>query len=163
MRYAQINKMDTVNGEGIACSLFVQGCTHHCPECFNQDTWNFFSGKKWNKEIESKFIELAKSPTIDCVSILGGEPFDQDEILDVIRHIKKEVKKPIYVWTGYVFEQLLDKEYNLNDIDYIIDGRYIHELRDPSLWLKGSSNQRVIDVKASLANKSIIIHEERYK
>jgi anaerobic ribonucleoside-triphosphate reductase activating protein len=161
-RYAGLNTNDFINGQGTCVSFFVQGCPHHCPECFNQDTWNFFGGKVWTNEVEQKFLDIASSNTIDCVSILGGEPFDQEEITDIIARIKEKTGKPIYVWTGYVFEQLIDKNFYLNDIDYIIDGRYIHELRDPKLWLRGSSNQRVIDVKQSLNSGTIIIHQERY-
>ena len=79
MRYAQIREMDITNGQGIACSLFVQGCSHHCKGCFNPETWGFNGGKEWTQDIENKFIELCKRPHVDCVSILGGEPFDQDE------------------------------------------------------------------------------------
>jgi anaerobic ribonucleoside-triphosphate reductase activating protein len=79
MRYASIREMDITNGIGIGVSLFVQGCTHHCKGCFNPETWDFNGGKEWTQDIENKFIELCKRPHIDCVSILGGEPFDQDE------------------------------------------------------------------------------------
>lgn len=153
MRYAQIRSMDISNGVGIACSLFVQGCSHHCKNCFNPETWDFNAGKEWTKEIEDKFIELCQNKHIDCVSILGGEPFDQDEhIYWFLKRLKHEVNKPLYLWTGYKIEYLLTRDVprdclKENLIDYLIDGEYVDELRDLNLELRGSSNQRIIDVK----------------
>ena len=145
--------MDISNGEGIACSLFVQGCSHHCKGCFNPETWAFDGGKEWTKEIEDKFIELCKNPHIDCVSILGGEPFEQGEAMYwLLSRLKNEVGKPIYLWTGYTIEDLIHKDIprdclQENLIDYLIDGEYIDELRDLKLRLYGSTNQRFINVK----------------
>lgn len=153
MRYAQIRSMDISNGVGIACSLFVQGCSHHCKNCFNPETWDFNAGEEWTKEIEDKFIELCQNEHVDCVSILGGEPFDQDEhIYWFLKRLKHEVNKPLYLWTGYKIEYLLTRDVprdclKENLIDYLIDGEYVDELRDLNLELRGSSNQRIIDVK----------------
>ena len=161
MRYASIRDMDIVNGVGIACSLFVQGCSHHCKNCFNQETWDFNGGKEWTKEIEDEFIEICKRPYIDCVSILGGEPLDQDlDMLELLRRIKKEVGKSIYLWTGYTWETIFSNEdYVLEMLilslcDYVIDGEYIDDLKDYRLKLRGSSNQRIIDVKKTLDSKT---------
>ena len=161
MRYASIRDMDIVNGVGIACSLFVQGCSHHCKNCFNYETWDFNGGKEWTKEIEDEFIEICKRPYIDCVSILGGEPLDQDlDMLELLRRIKKEVGKPIYLWTGYTWETIFSNEdYVLEMLilslcDYVIDGEYIDDLKDYRLKLRGSSNQRIIDVKKTLDSKT---------
>lgn len=156
MRYAKIRSMDIVNGIGIACSLFVQGCTHHCKGCFNPETWDFKAGKEWTEDIENKFIELCQNEYIDCISILGGEPFDQDEhIYWLLKRIKAEVDKPVYVWSGYVIEHLLTRDVprdclKENLIDYLIDGEFIEEVRDLNLQLRGSSNQRIINVKEYL-------------
>lgn len=148
MRYRSIRKMDIANAEGIACSLFVQGCSHHCDGCFNPETWDFHSGKKWNANIEDQFIELCKDPHIDHISILGGEPFDQDEELyDLLKRIKEEVGKPIYVWTGYTCGNLplLGDKCVCDDlIDVLIDGEFIQSERDLNLHLRGSGNQRII-------------------
>ena len=161
MRYASIRDMDIVNGVGIACSLFVQGCSHHCKNCFNQETWDFNGGKEWTKEIEDEFIEICKRPYIDCVSFLGGEPLDQDlDMLELLRRIKKEVGKSIYLWTGYTWETIFSNEdYVLEMLilslcDYVIDGEYIDDLKDYRLKLRGSSNQRIIDVKKTLDSKT---------
>lgn len=165
MRYANINKFDIVNGIGIACSLFVQGCSHHCYNCFNQETWDFNSGNEWTKEVEDKFIDLCKNPSVDCVSILGGEPFDQGEhIYYLLQRLKHEVGKPIFVWSGYTYEQLIIRDVPRDCIreklfDYLIDGEYIDKLKDYRLHLRGSSNQRIIDVKASVDSDKIILYE----
>ena len=162
MRYAQIREMDITNGKGIACSLFVQGCSHHCKGCFNPETWDFNSGKEWTQDIENKFIELCKRPHIDCVSILGGEPFDQNEhIYWLLKKIKLEVNKPLYLWSGYVYEYLINRDIPRdclmeNLIDYLIDGKFQLDKRDLSLKLRGSSNQRIIDVQESLRQNKVI-------
>lgn len=159
MRYASIRDMDVVNGVGIACSLFVQGCLHHCYNCFNQETWDFKKGKEWTQEIENKFIELCKRPFIDCVSILGGEPFQQGEdFYKLLKKLKHNVNKPIFVWTGYKFEEIMESypmQKCLIYIDYLIDGKYIDSLKDYKLSLRGSSNQRIIDIKSTFNNNNI--------
>ena len=162
MKYAQIREMDITNGQGIACSLFVQGCSHHCKGCFNPETWDFNSGKEWTQDIENKFIELCKRPHVDCVSILGGEPFDQDEhIYWLLKKIKLEVNKPLYLWSGYEYEYLINRDISRgclmeNLIDYLIDGEFQLDKRDLSLKLRGSSNQRIIDVQESLRQNKVI-------
>ena len=100
MNYAQIRDMDIVNGEGIAVSLFVSGCPHHCKGCFNPETWDYNYGQPWTQEVEDEFIELCKRDYVTCVSLLGGEPL-QKGILGLLRRIKAEVNKPVYLWTGY--------------------------------------------------------------
>jgi anaerobic ribonucleoside-triphosphate reductase activating protein len=149
MNYSQIRDMDIVNGQGIAVSLFVSGCPNHCKGCFNQDTWNFNSGKEWTKEVEDKFIELCKRPYIDCVSFLGGEPLAQGlDIIKLLTRVKKEVGKPMYVWTGYTYEYIKEKLPAIYDVlvwcgVYLIDGRYEEDKKDLMLKLRGSSNQRI--------------------
>lgn len=159
MRYASIRDIDVVNGIGIACSLFVQGCLHHCYNCFNQETWDFKKGKEWTQKTENEFIELCKRPFIDCVSILGGEPFQQGEdFYELLKKLKHDVNKPIFVWTGYKFEEIMESypmQKCLIYIDYLIDGKYIDSLKDYKLSLRGSSNQRIIDIKNTLNNKNI--------
>lgn len=161
MRYAQIRNMDIINGKGIGVSIFFQGCSHHCKNCFNMSTWNFNGGKEWTKEIEDKFIKSCQCEYIDHVSFLGGEPLDQpiSELLTLLTRIKIEVNKPIYMWSGYTWEEILrDKKRSqiLNYIDILIDGKFIDELKDMNLKLRGSSNQRIIDVKKSLDKESLV-------
>ena len=153
MRYSQIRNIDISNGIGVACSIFFQGCSHHCYNCFNPDTWDFNKGNDFTKERQSEFIELCKKPYVDCISILGGEPLQQNciefsEFLDSLQSINK----PIFLWSGYTYEEIINlkKWYVLDKIDYLIDGKYIDELKDYTLRLRGSSNQRIIDCKKSI-------------
>ncbi len=144
MRYARIKKMDIANGKGIRVSLFVQGCNFHCKGCFNKETWSFNGGKEWDKEIEDEFIQLCQKPHIRAVSILGGEPLQQDDdLLHLLQRIKKEVKKPVSLWTGYKFEEIPeDKKSWLEYIDEITDGQFVEDLKDLNLDFRGSSNQK---------------------
>lgn len=137
--------MDISNGEGIGVSLFVQGCNFHCKGCFNKDTWNFKGGNEWDKDIENRFISLCKNTHINHISILGGEPLQQDDdLLNLLMRIKKEVGKPILLWTGYKFENIPeDKKAILKYVDEITDGQFVEELKDYKLKFKGSSNQNV--------------------
>ena len=144
MRYSKIRKMDIVNGIGISCSIFFQGCSHHCKGCFNEDTWDFRSGIYFDKETEDTFIELCKNKHINAVSILGGEPLDQDneEMFLFLSRIKSEVNKPIYLWTGYILEEI---KYNkcISMVDTLIDGKFEELNKDINLYLRGSSNQNI--------------------
>lgn len=145
MRYAYINEVDVVNGYGLSCSIFFQGCSHHCDGCFNENIWTFDDGYIFDKETEDNFIESCKEHYIDTVSILGGEPFHQnnDDMLRFLIRLKKEVNKPIYLWTGYTIEQLYDNQC-LQYIDVLIDGKFEKDKKDTTLYLRGSTNQRVI-------------------
>lgn len=138
--------MDIANGPGIRVSLFVQGCNFHCKGCFNKDTWDFKGGKPWTKEIEYEFISLCKKPHIEAVSILGGEPFQQDDdLLKLLKRLKEEVGKKISVWTGYKLEEIPeDKKEWLEFIDELTDGQFVEEFYDPKLAFKGSDNQRLL-------------------
>lgn len=144
MRYAKIRKMDISNGAGIRVSLFVQGCNFHCKGCFNKETWDFNGGKEWNKEIENSFIKFCQQSHITAVSILGGEPLQQDnDLLYLLQRLKKEVNKPISLWTGYKFEDIPeDKKELLEYIDDLTDGQFIEELKDYKLKFRGSGNQK---------------------
>ena len=150
MNYAQFRKYDVANGVGIRTTLFLSGCTHNCPNCFNKEYQNFKYGNKWNKETEDVFISLCKNENVNGVSILGGEPFQQDAIAleNLLRRIKTEVNKSVWLWTGYKWGEW-NACYNscLEYIDIIIDGKFIESKKDLSLKWRGSSNQRIIDVK----------------
>ena len=175
MRYASIRLMDISNGAGLGIALFVQGCHFHCINCFNQETWDFNGGKDWTKEIESDFINLLVSnPYIDRISILGGEPLCDENVLTVYNLIKtikhKFPDKKIWCHTGYTWEQLFntcqidDLKYacqqdTVKMIDILVDGPYIDELRDLTLEFRGSSNQRIIDVSKSLQTNSVVLWE----
>jgi len=159
MNFASIRNFDVSNGIGIGVALYVQGCHFHCKNCFNQVTWDFNGGKEWTPDIEDKFIELADNKYIDRVSILGGEPLTPENY-DTVLFLCKKLDKKIWIYTGYTYETLYNREI-LDYIDVLVDGRYIDELRNLNLAFRGSSNQRIIDVKASLdSNKVVLLNLE---
>lgn len=171
MRYASIRSMDVSNGEGVGVSLFVQGCHFHCKNCFNQDTWDFSGGKEWNREIEDEFMKLVNRPYIKRVSLLGGEPLADENVLDIMRlinRIKTECPdKKIWCYTGYTWEQIfpivnpylnltqaeMTRQNAVKNCDILVDGRFVEEEKDLSLEFRGSKNQRIIDVKERITSK----------
>lgn len=165
MRYAAIRDMDISNGTGVGVSLFVQGCPIHCDGCFNQSTWNFNGGKEWTDEVKNKLIGLMKRPYIKRISILGGEPLAEQNRRDVLALIKDIATKrnardlpedfKIWLYTGYQLGNDPNQAI-FQTVDYIVDGPYIRELRDITLKFRGSSNQRVIDCKASIKAGKIV-------
>ena len=160
MNYAQMRQFDVANGVGIRSTLFLSGCSFHCPGCFNAEYQDFKYGTLWTKESEDQFISYLQHPRNDGASILGGEPFQQDEIVfhSLLRRIKEETNKSIWVWTGYQFEDLVKNRQNdLQYIDVIVDGQFIENLRDMRLQFRGSSNQRIIDVQKSLQENKMIL------
>jgi len=167
MYFNEYYNCDTVNGEGVRCSLFVSGCNMHCDGCFNKETWKYNSGKIFTQEFEDKVIEDLKNPYISGLSLLGGNPTDKRNLSSVIKlcsRVKKEIpEKTIWIWSGHIFENLVD---NLNQkqllylCDVLVDGRFIKELHSKNLKWKGSSNQRVIDLKKSLDTGIIVLYDE---
>lgn len=171
MRYASIRSMDISNGEGVGVSLFVQGCHFHCKNCFNQDTWDFSGGKEWNREIEDEFMKLVSRPYIKRVSLLGGEPLVDENVLDIMRlinRIKTECPdKKIWCYTGYTWEQIfpivnpylnltqaeMTRQNVVKNCDILVDGRFVEEEKDLSLEFRGSKNQKIIDVKERTTSK----------
>ena len=171
MRYASMRSMDISNGEGVGVSLFVQGCHFHCKNCFNQDTWDFSDGKEWTREIEDEFMKLVNRPYIKRVSLLGGEPLADENVLDIMRlinRIKTECPdKKIWCYTGYTWEQIfpivnpylnltqaeMTRQNAVKNCDILVDGRFVEEEKDLSLKFRGSKNQRIIDVKERITSK----------
>ena len=150
MNYAKIRKLDVTNGEGIGVSLFVQGCQFHCKNCFNKVTWDFDGGKKFTKDTLNTIISLLNDEHIKRFSILGGEPLAERNMYDVLQtiiEIRKNVTDIIiWVYTGYTFEEVKQLKYGkeiLDNVDTIVDGRYVDELRDLTLEFRGSSNQNI--------------------
>lgn len=172
MRYAEIRSLDVSNGEGIGVSLFVQGCLKHCKNCFNPNTWDLNLGKEFTSEIQNKFLFLLSPNYIKRVSFLGGEPLliaNKDNVQDsnaydiynlsnIIKY--RFPKKKLWLYTGYTWEEIMQSDLlttYISNIDYIVDGPYIDELRDYRLLYRGSSNQRIIDVQNSLKENKLII------
>lgn len=150
MNYAKIRRLDVTNGEGIGVSLFVQGCQFHCKNCFNKVTWDFDGGKKFTKDTLNIIISLLNNEHIKRFSILGGEPLakkNMHDVLQTIIEIRKNVTDIIiWVYTGYTFEEVKQLKYGkeiLDNVDTIVDGRYVDELRDLTLEFRGSSNQNI--------------------
>jgi anaerobic ribonucleoside-triphosphate reductase activating protein len=163
MRYNLIRKMDIANGPGIRVSIFVQGCSFHCLNCFNPETHDFNGGKEFDDEKINSILDLCEKDYICGLSILGGEPMhpiNRDGVTKLAKEFKKRYpNKSVWMWTGYLFDKDLIGLDILNYVDVIVDGQYIDELHDFKLEWKGSSNQRVIDVKKSLDAKEVVIFE----
>ena len=163
MNYAKIRKYDVTNGPGVRTTLFVSGCTNNCEGCFNKELQDFKYGNLWTKENEDEFIESVNNINIKGVNILGGEPMEQTmdtSLVDLLVRIKKETGKTIWLWSGYTFEQIINddkKKKILKCIDVLIDGRFELDKRNISLKYRGSENQRVIDVKASLNENKVCL------
>lgn len=162
MRYAQIRKFDVTNGPDVRTTLFVTGCTNNCEGCFNKELQDFNYGEEWTKETEDKFLEYAKNENVNGVNILGGEPMEQvmdDSLYNLLLRIKNETGKSIWLWSGYLYEEIIkdnSKKRLLELVDVLVDGRFVISKRDITLKYRGSSNQRVIDVKKSLEFNKII-------
>ena len=174
MYYGEIKKCDIANGEGVRVSLFVSGCTHHCPGCFNQDTWDFDYGKEYTQETEDEILKALAPGYINGLSLLGGEPFEpqnQEVLVRLLRKVKEQYpEKNIWCYSGYLFDkELLSKsrarcEYTdemLSMLDVLVDGRFVEALKDIRLVFRGSSNQRVIDVKKSLEIGNVVPWEPK--
>ena len=173
MNYATIKNCDIANGLGIRVSLFVSGCTHHCKGCFNSIAWPFDYGEVFTKEIEEKILEECSKTYIAGLTLLGGEPFEpsnQIGLIHLLREFKKRFpSKNIWAYTGYVLEtEILPKNGKVHNevtdemlsyIDVLVDGRFVEELKDISLKYRGSSNQRLIDLKKTLSENKIVLFE----
>lgn len=157
--YAQIRKYDVANGFGIRVSIFCTGCTHKCPGCFNELYQDFNYGEKWTEKETQLVIDYMKDPVVKGLTILGGEPFQNTWLADVIRAVKKETNKEIWAYSGYVYEELIKDPGRLDmlkECDVLIDGPFIQDLLNLKLKFRGSSNQRVIDVKKTLEKKQVV-------
>ena len=163
MRYNLIRKMDISNGPGVRVSVFMQGCSFHCKNCFNPETWDFEGGKEFTDETIEKVLELCSKEHVKGLSILGGEPMHPKNI-DATTKLAKTFKekypnKNLWVWSGFEFDKDLKGKEVLNYIDVLIDGVYKDELHDPTLKWRGSSNQRVIDVQKSIKEGKVVMLE----
>lgn len=145
MNYSLIREMDVTNGPGVRTTLFVSGCTHGCEGCFNSSTKSFSYGNEFTKEVEDKFLEYTKNPIISGVNILGGEPLMQDSTLyNLLKRIKEETNKNIWLWTGYRLDEIPPEKRNVLDyVDVLVDGRFEINKRNINLKYRGSSNQNV--------------------
>ena len=171
MYYGNIKLNDIANGEGIRVSLFVSGCTNHCKECFNPETWNFEYGKPYTEETEQFILDNLKSNFVNGLTLLGGEPFEpknQPVLLELVKKVRATYpNKTIWAYSGFRFEdELLKKgaypncEFTLEllrNIDILVDGRFDRDLKKITLNFRGSTNQRIIDVQQSLKQNKVVL------
>ena len=161
MRYNKIRKMDISNGPGVRVSIFMQGCTFNCKNCFNPETHDFNGGKEFTEDTIKRVLELCDNENIEGLSILGGEPMHPKNIEATTKLAKafkeKFSNKTIWSWSGFLFDKDLKDKEVLKYIDVLVDGQYVDKLRDPKLKYFGSSNQRVIDVQKSLQENKIVL------
>lgn len=154
MRYGQIRQYDIANGPGIRTSIFVTGCSLKCPNCFNENYQDPNFGNLWTKNTTDEVKNYLSSKQISGLTILGGEPFESaSSLIDIIKDIKTDIDKPIWIYSGYTFEKLIkntDCKKLLELVDVLVDGPFVEELKDLNLRFRGSSNQRIIDVSKSL-------------
>lgn len=164
MRYNKIRKMDISNGPGVRVSVFMQGCTFNCKNCFNPETHDFRGGKEFTDETINKILELCDKDYIVGLSILGGEPMHPKNIEGTTKLAKafkeRYPNKTIWSWTGFLFDRDLKDKEVMRYIDVLVDGQYKDELHDFRLKWCGSFNQRVIDVKQSLDKKDVVLLDE---
>jgi anaerobic ribonucleoside-triphosphate reductase activating protein len=165
MRYASIRKTDVSNGPGFGVSLFVQGCAkaqcgHPCPGCFNSATWDPEGGNEFTQETQDDVLDLLDQHFVTRFSVLGGEPLDADHLETLTELLEKVAEgypeKKVWLWTGFTFEQLYARDdwgdvcALLKHVDVLVDGPFVQEMKDAKIRFRGSSNQRVLDCRASL-------------
>lgn len=175
MNYATIKWTDIANGEGVRISLFVSGCTHRCKNCFNQVAWDFSYGSLFDEAIEQKILKELDSSYIAGITLLGGEPLEpsnQEALLPFVRKVKEQFPdKSIWCYTGCIFNEktglLTDVSKNttqtqelISYFDVLVDGPFIEELKNIRLKFRGSSNQRIIDVKKTLEQRECVLYME---
>lgn len=167
MNYADIRPIDVANGPGVRVSLFVSGCSHHCTGCFNPETWAFDYGRPFEKAQEENILVLLNRSYIHGLSLLGGEPFEpqnQEPVLRLVRRVREKFpNKDIWCYSGYQFEDLLAGTVGehsralLQELDVLVDGSFLLEQKSLSLRFRGSENQRLIDVPASLHAGNVVL------
>ncbi len=173
MNYATIKNCDIANGPGVRVSLFVSGCTHRCPGCFNEEAWDFDYGTPFTQETIDEIINMLTPSYVRGLTLLGGEPFDprnQGAIVELLRQVKEKLPgKSIWAFSGYLFDKdilsrklgdwEITKEY-LSYLDVLVDGPFVQAKKNLSLRFRGSENQRLINVPASLAAGEILLWED---
>ena len=170
MNYATIKNCDIANGPGVRVSLFVSGCTHRCPGCFNEVAWDFDYGEPFTDETVESILNMLRPAYIQGLTLLGGEPFEpqnQGDIVELLRRVRAELpEKSIWAFSGYLFDKdilsgrLGDTSEYLSHLDVLVDGPFVEAKKNLSLRFRGSENQRLIDVKASLSSGTVVLWED---
>lgn len=173
MNYAKIIKCDIANGIGVRVTLFVSGCTHACPGCFNKEAWDFEFGYPFTEATESELLQYLEPSYITGLTLLGGEPMEpgnQRALLPFLKRMKEVYpQKTVWCFSGYTFEELTEHsrarteitDKLLGLIDVLVDGEFKEELKDIGLRFKGSENQRLIDLKSTFKQGKIVIWNEK--
>ena len=172
MHYANIKTCDIANGPGVRVSLFVSGCTHHCKGCFNEVAWDFDYGTPFTEETIQTILDMLRPQYIKGLTLLGGEPFEpenQRALLPFVKRVREKLpRKTIWAYSGFTFDEMKTPGTHvrcevtdelLDQLDVLVDGRFVEELKDISLLFRGSSNQRLIDMKKTLAEGRVVIWE----
>lgn len=161
MRYHNITKDDMLNGDGLRAVLWVAGCTHKCKNCHNPVTWDINGGIEFDEEAERELFEAINKPYISGVTFSGGDPLhpqNRAEVAKLMKKIKEKFpQKTIWLYTGFLWDEIKDEDY-IKLADVVVDGEFVEELKDEKLFWKGSSNQRVIDVKKTLESGDVVLH-----
>ena len=172
MYYAEIKSFDVANGPGIRVSLFVSGCPHACPGCFNEIAWNYEYGEKYTEEVEEKILKAVSKAEIQGLSLLGGEPLypaNLRALLPLLRKMKERLpKKDIWCYSGYTYEELLSREGEekkeleelFSYLTVLVDGRFIEAEKDITLLFRGSKNQRLILMAETRRSGEIVLYRE---
>ena len=173
MNYATIKNCDIANGPGVRVSLFVSGCTHRCPGCFNEVAWDFDYGQPFTDETIETILDMLRPSYIKGLTLLGGEPFEprnQADVVKLLRRVRQELpEKSIWAFSGYLFEKDMlsgrigDLSEYLSCLDVLVDGPFIQAKKNLSLRFRGSENQRIIDMKASLKEGRTILWDDDKK
>ena len=173
MNYATIKNCDIANGPGVRVSLFVSGCTHRCPGCFNQVAWDFDYGQPFTEDTIQTILNMLRPSYIRGLTLLGGEPFEpqnQQGVVELLRRVRGGMpEKNIWAFSGYLFDKdilsgrLGDCSEYLSYLDVLVDGPFIEAQKNLSLRFRGSENQRIIDVPASLKTGEIILWDDKQK
>ena len=173
MNYASIKKRDIANGPGVRVTLFVSGCTHHCPACFNEVVWDFNYGEPFTKAVEDELLEMMAPDYVAGMTLLGGEPFEpsnQRGLLPFVRRVKERYpNKPLWCYSGYTLEELTGEsrarcevtDELLALIDVLVDGRFILAQKNIRLRFRGSENQRLIDMNKTRAAGKIVLWDDQ--
>jgi len=172
MHYGNIKKLDIANGAGVRVTLFVSGCRNRCEHCFQPETWNFDYGELFTDETVGAILEALKPSYVEGLTLLGGEPFEpenQRELVGLLRRVRREYPdKNIWSYSGYTLEKIMGEGHPhcevtdemLSMIDVLVDGRFVEALKDISLRFRGSSNQRIIDLKKTFAAGEVVIWDD---
>ena len=173
MHYGNIKNYDIADGEGVRVTLFCSGCTNRCEGCFQPETWDFCYGKEYTKETEDQLIQMLTNPNIQGLTLLGGDPFEpsnQRTLITLLRRVKQELPtKDVWAYTGFVYEQDLlegQRKYTevtdemLSYIDVLVDGPFVIDQKDISLYFRGRTNQRLIDMPKTLKSGNVVIYNE---